>query len=401
MKKLLFTSMLKSVTQMFNTTFLGIYFLKISGGNISEVALFYIIWYLFHPIFMYMISKILNKNNIISMYRKGIFLDLICFAILFLAKGNIVKYIYPFAILMAFREAVYWIPQKMLIFNVNKESSYKKYFSYTQVIEQVWLIISTLATGYLITENSYEFVFMLIMLLGIVIYISTFSLDKVKYEQSSININKMKELLKDKDIRRTYKIHLLIGMNSFGVLVVLIQLIIFMQLNSEFSIGYLNAIFAIIATITSLLLNRYIKPKYYQKAFMISAFLIAISIIPMVINTNFTFFVIYNIALNIGGKVVNILQDINIFQANESERFKNYKLENIMLSEIYLAIGRVTGFIFLYIVGNIAFNILSVKILIMLSSLLIILEMIIFNKIERYKIDKSENLKVKSTKFTA
>lgn len=400
MKKLLFTGMLKSVTQMFNRTFLGIYFLKISGGNISEVALFYIIWYFFHPIFMYIVSKILNKNNIISMYRKGIFLDLICFAILFFAKENIVKYIYPFAILMAFREGVYWIPQKMLIFNVNKDSSYKKYFSYTQVIEQVWLIISTLATGYLITENSYEFVFMIIMILGIVIYISTFSLDKVRYEQESISINKMKELLKDKDIKRTYKIHLLTGINLFGVLIVLIQLVIFMQFNSEFSIGYLNAIFAIIATTTSLLLNRYLKPKYYQKAFMISAFLIAISIIPMVINTNFTFFVIYNIALNIGGKVVNILQDINIYQANESEKFKDCKLENIMLSEIYLAIGRVTGFIFLYIVGNIAFNILSVKILIMLSSLLFILEMIIFNKIERYKVNKDENLKVKSTKFT-
>lgn len=89
MKKLLFTGMLKSVTQMFNTTFLGIYFLKVSDGNISQVALFYLVWYLFHPIFMYMVSKKLNKDNIISMYRMGIFLDLVCFIILFLAKENI------------------------------------------------------------------------------------------------------------------------------------------------------------------------------------------------------------------------------------------------------------------------------------------------------------------------
>lgn len=136
MKKFLFTNMLKSVTQMFNTTFLGIYFLKISGGNISEVALFYIIWYLFHPVFMYMVSKKLNKNNIISMYRTGILLDLICFMILFLAKGSIVKFIYPFAILMAFREAIYWIPQMMLVYNVNEENTYKKYFSYSHIIEK-------------------------------------------------------------------------------------------------------------------------------------------------------------------------------------------------------------------------------------------------------------------------
>lgn len=393
MKKLLFTGMLKSITQMFNTTFLGIYFLKISGGNISEVALFYIIWYFFHPIFMYMVSKRLNKNNIISMYRMGIFLDLVCFIILFLAKGAIVKYIYPFAILMAVREAVYWIPQKMLIFNVNKEGSYKKYFSYMQIIEKVWIILSTIATGYLITENSYEFVFLIIIALGVIVYIMTFWLDKVEYEQKPIEANKMKEILKDKDVKRTYRIYLLYGMNSAGVLSVLIQLVIFMQFNSEFSIGYLNAIFAIIASVTLLLLNRYLKPKEYQKAFIIAGTLIVAAIMPMVINTNFAFFVIYNIALNIGGQVVTILQQVNIFQLNNSKEFKDYKLENIMLSEIYLAIGRVAGFILLYIAGNIAFNILSIKVLIMISSLFIILEILIFNKIGRYKnINKNSKL---------
>ena len=391
MKKLLFTSMLKSITQMFNTTFLGIYFLKISGGNISEVALFYIIWYLFHPIFMYMISKKLNKNNIISMYRTGILLDLICFAILFLAKGSIVKFIYPFAILMAFREAIYWIPQMMLVYNVNRENTYKKYFSCNQIIEKVWIIISTFLTGYFITENSYDFVFLIIIALGVVVYLTTFKLDKVSYEQNPIEIKKMKELLKDEDAKRTYKIFLFYGMNSAGVLVVLIQLVIFMQFNSEFSIGYLNAIFALIATTTTLLVNKYLKPKHYQKAFMVAAILMVLAIIPMVINTNFTFFVIYNIALNIAGQIVSIVLSVNRFQVNENEKFKDYRLENIMLGEIYLAIGRVTGFILLCITGKIAFNILSVKILIMISSLLIILEMITFNKLKRYKNVKNNN----------
>ncbi len=391
MKRLLFTGMLKSITQMFNTTFLGIYFLRISGGNISEVALFYIIWYLFHPIFMYMVSKKLNKNNIISMYRTGILLDLICFMTLFLSKANIVKYIYLFAILAAFREAVYWIPQKMLIFNVNKDNSFKKYFSYMQIIEKVWVIISTLATGYLITESSYDFIFLIIIALGVIVYVTTFALNKVEYEQNPIETNKMKEILKDKNVKRTYEVFLLHGMNSAGVLVVLIQLVIFMQFNSEFSIGYLNAIFAIIAATTVLLLNRYIKPKYYSKAFIIGGILIVTSIIPMALNTNFTFFIIYNIALNIGGQVIQVLQSVNLFQLNENKKFKNYKLENIMLSEIYLAIGRVAGFLLLYLIGKVAFNILSVKILIMISSSLIILEMIIFSKLEVYKFANKNN----------
>lgn len=385
MKKLLFTGMLKSITQMFNTTFLGIYFLKISGGNVSEVALFYIIWYLFHPIFMYMVSKRLNKDNIIPMYRMGIFLDLVCFVILFLAKGAIVKYIYPFAMLMAFREAIYWIPQKMLIFNVNKEGSYKKYFSYMQIIEKVWIILSTLATGYLIVENSYEFVFMIIIGLGIIIYLTTFSLDKVEYKQSSIDTKKMSEMLKDKDAKRAYRMYLFYGMNQGGVLTVLIQLVIFMQFNSEFSMGYLNAIFATIASVTLILLNKYLKPKNYQKIFIMAGLLVICSIIPMVIYTKFSLFIVYNIALNIGGPIITTMQMVNLFQLNESKQFENYKLENMMLSEIYLAIGRVTGFVLLYIVGNIAFNILSIKILIMISSLLIILQMVIFNNIGRYK----------------
>ncbi len=385
MNKLLFTGMLKSLTQMFNTTFLGIYFLKISGGNILEVVLFYIIWYLFHPIFMYIISKKINKNNIIAMYRTGIFFDLLCFMILFFAKENIVKYIYLFAILAAFREAIYWIPQKMLIYNVSREGSYKKYFSYMQIIEKIWIIISTIATGYIITESSYQFVFMIIIVLGIIIFFSTFSLDKIEYEQNSIKIKKMKEMMKNKNSRRTYTMYLLYGMNSGGVLLILVQLVIFMQFNSEFSIGYLNAIFAIIATITLVLLNKYLKPKNYQKAFCIAGLLIIISVLPMLINTNFAFFVIYNIALNIGGQIITVLQSENLFKINDSKDLKNYKLENIMLSEIYLAIGRVTGFIALLIVGSVSFNLLSIKILVMVLSMLIILQIILFNNIRNYK----------------
>ncbi len=399
MKKLLFTGMLKNLTQMFNTTFLGIYFLKISGGNVSEVAMFYIIWYLFHPIFMYMMSKIINKNNIIRMYRTGIFLDLVCFTILILLKENIVKYIYAFAILAAFREAVYWIPQKMLTFNVNEKGSYKKYFSYMQILEKVWIILSTFATGYFIVANSYEFVFTIIIGLGIIIFLTTFSLDKVEYKQNSLDTKKMGEMLKNKETKKAYNIYLFYGMNQGGVLTVLIQLVIFMQFNSELSMGYLNAIFATIASITLLLINKYLKINNYKKAFTFSGLLIICSIIPMLIDTRFSLFVVYNIALNIGGPIIITMQLVNLFQLNEDKQFKNYKLENIMLSEIYLAIGRVTGFVLLYIVGKLTFTILSVKMLIMFSSLFIILQIIIFNTIKRYDIDNSEKLKLKNIKF--
>lgn len=214
MKKLLLIDIPKQITFRFNIVFLGIYFLRVTNGDISKVALFYLLWYLFHPIFMYFVSKRLNKNNVISIFRKAVLLNFICFAILLFLKEKVESYILPLAILMALEEAIYYIPKYMLTYNVNKNGEFKKYLSYERIISRVVVIVTTFLTGYFIVLESYTLVFLIITILGFLTYLYTFKLDKIEFEQSELDNKKMKELLQDKNVRRAQNMNICDGLTA-------------------------------------------------------------------------------------------------------------------------------------------------------------------------------------------
>lgn len=165
----------------------------------------------------------------------------------------------------------------------------------------------------------------------------------------------------------------------------MIQLSIILQFGSEFEIGYLDAIFGTIGMITSILVNRYLKVSQYKRAFTIAAITTVMAVIPFIFQINYTIFLIYNIVFNITHQIIGLLYSMALFEINNLEKYKDYKLECVMLKEIYLAIGRVVGYLALYIVGAIAFHINSINLLIILASSSMLIQMLLYRKIEQAK----------------
>lgn len=128
MKKIIFTHSINSVVSKFTSLFLAIYFLKITDGNVASVVFYYIVKYSLNWVFSFLTLRCINKNNVLKMYRLGLFSNGICLLALLLLGANVSEHIVLYAILDCATSLMYWSPYKMILYNFKSDNQLKKYF---------------------------------------------------------------------------------------------------------------------------------------------------------------------------------------------------------------------------------------------------------------------------------
>lgn len=381
MKKLILTHTSNSIIGKFNSIFLGIYFLKLTNGNVSSVILFYLIKYLCTPIFSYIVCNLINKKNIVNIYRIGILLNTLIFVFLFLMESKIVNYIYLYAVASSFISMLYWQPYKNMIYNFNGDENHKKFNAYNNIVSNIIAILSTLGMGYIIINLSYMYVFAIIFIISFIAFLITFTFDKKEYRINKFENKNVKKIIKDKRAKHIFKIVFYEGIGYCGALTTAIQLVIFLNLGSEFSLGYWNAVFSILGIITALMIKKYLKKEKYVISYLISATSIIISIIPILFSKSFTYFILYNIIFNIAYQVTSILMNIVAFNIKEMELLNKCRLEYTFLQESIHAFGKIIGEIMLLFVVIFAYSIKNLQITVGVFSTTILLQALKYKKI--------------------
>lgn len=380
MKKIVFTHSINSIVSKFTSLFLAIYFLKITGGNFISVVLYYTLKYSLNWIFSFLSLKLLNKNNVLNVYRIGLLSNGLCLLVLLFLGSNVKNYIYLFAVLDCATSLLYWSAYKMILYNFKNDYQFKKIFSYNSVVTSIISIISTIGMGYVIVNTSYAILLTIIISLVFIAVISTFYLDEYTFDINPIKLSNIKYALKDEQAKEIYKIVFFEGMGFRGGLDTTITFIIFLTLGSESSLGNLNAVFALLGLITSLLVKKYLKEKGNKNAFLISALAILIVTIPIIFTNSFTVFIIYNIVFNIAYKITQILVDTAVFNISSNKTLTKYQLEYTFLGEAIHGFGKAFSELILLIPVVYAFNLNNLRIVAAILSFSILLQMLVYNK---------------------
>lgn len=383
MKKIILTHASNSLISKFNTIFLGIYFLKLTNGNVASVILFYLIKFLCTPIYSYMVCNLINKRNLVNIYRLGILLNSLTFAFLFIMEDRIVDYINLYAIITSFISMLYWQPYKNMIYNLNGDESYKKFNAYNNMVNNIISILSTLGMGYIITNLSYFYIFAIIFVISFVAFAVTFKFEKKDFEIKKFEKANIKRLLKDSNAKHIYKIVFYEGIGYCGALTTAIQLVIFFNLGSEFSLGYWNAIFSLLGIITAWLVKKYLKENKYVISYIISATSIIISTIPILFSNSFVYFIIYNIVFNIAYQVTSILMNSRAFNIKPMKLINQCRLEYTFLQESIHALGKIVGEILLLLIVVFAYSLQNLQIMVGIFSATILLQALEYRKLTK------------------
>ncbi len=377
-KKFLIADLAGKVIGVFKDVFLGIYFLKITQGNIVDVSMYYITFFLTYLICLLIVNR-LQKMNLVYMFRIGIFLNLMQCIILLIAGEQISNYIIEFAIFASIGNAFYYYPEQILIKRVNTEDNFQNYITKDQILKYAISIILPVLLGYCISKNSYSIAFIILITLIAISFIFSLFIKGFDLKHGKINLRKFFVKINKNGNERLMNLlsirTLLRGLSSFGVLSTLITIITFLIVSTELSLGNISSFITVISIVVVYSINKFIKRDKLSKIF------IPMSIIQSIVVILLTFgmlsFDINNvvnigtISINIGFFLVllyNIINGISnpIFETSNSVVYykcmckQNIDIEDepnyMFWFEIMINVSRSFGYLILIFVSNIGFN---------------------------------------------
>jgi len=404
-KKFLVADLAGKVINVFKDVFLGIYFLKITKGNIVDVSLYYIIFFMTYLLCLLAVNK-MQKMNLVMMFRIGIFLNLMQCIILLIAGEEISNYIIPFAIFASIGNAFYYYPEQILIKRVNKENNFQNYITKDQILKYTVNIVLPILLGYCISKNSYDLAFIILIALISISFIFSLFIKGIEVKHGKINLknffnninkNGNKKLMKILSLRTIFR-----GLSSFGVLTTLISIITFLVVSTELSLGSISSFITIISIITVYLMNKFVKRKSLSKAFIpiavIQSILVIILTFSMIyfdiskslyigtasISIGFLLVLLYNLVNGISNPIFETSNSIVYYECMNKQNITSEDEPNyVFWFEIMINASRSFGYLVLIFVSMIGFNLNVIALLIVGFTLMYIVFAYTLTKINR------------------
>lgn len=393
-KKFLVADLAGKVIGAFKDVFLGIYFLKITQGNIVDVSLYYIVFFMTYLLCLLGVNK-MQKMNLVVMFRIGIFLNLMQCIILLIAGENISQNIIPFAIFSSIGNAFYYYPEQILIKRVNKKDNFQNYITKDQILKYTINILLPIILGYCISKNSYSLAFIVLIVLISISFIFSLLVKGIEVKHGRINLKSFFANISRQDNKKLMKLMsfrtLFRGLSSFGVLATLISIITFFVVTTELSLGSISSFITIISIITIYLLNKFVKRKSLAKAFIPIAILQSVVVIlltfgmiyfdinkslyigTMSVSLGFILVLLYNIVNGISNPIFETSNSIVYYECMSRQKIAVEDEPNyVFWFEIMINISRSLGYLILIFISIIGFNLNIIALLIVAFTLMYI-----------------------------
>ena len=382
-KNFLICDLAGKVISVFKDVFLGIYFLKITQGNIVDVSVYYITFFLIYLVCLLLVNK-LQKLNLVSMFRIGIFLNLMQCIILLVVGEKIANYIIPFAIFASIGNAFYYYPEQILIKRVNKDENFRKYITRDQYTINIVLPI---VLGYCISKSSYQLAFIILIILIFISLISSMFIKEIQLEHGKINIKKFLKNINGSQNKKMMRLMswrtIFRGLSSFGVLSTLISIITFLVVTTELSLGSISSFITIISIIVVYSTNKFVRKEKLSKLFIPMSIFQSIVVIvltfsmmyfninneirigTLTVSIGFLLILLYNIVNGVSNPIFETSNSIIYYECMCKQNIKTEDEPNyVFWFEIMINISRSFGYLILIFVSKIGFDLNIISILI-------------------------------------
>ena len=375
-------SIIRNIIMVYFDTFFAIYFFNLTNYEILPLAKYYLVVYFVLSLSFWLLRKSITLKYKVYYYRIGISFLALYLALIMLLKEDIIKYIYPVAIIKGLSEGFYYYPRNILNSSKvsNKERSH--YDGIINAINQISSIVIPLVLGILLSYFNYVEIGKGVFILVIVIFgLSYFVKDDLMVHERIKTVNFYKMIIKDKNIRNALIIQFLRGFTiASGVLTVAMTIYKILYFKSNLYIGILNSFLGLLTFITCIF---YAKSKLnnYRRINIISLILIIVSLLILGIYPNNYVFIIYLVIYSTGITLITLICDNITTNVSNNLLIKEHKPEYHLILETSLGISRVGGYVALLIIGLIG-NTELLKIILFVSIIPLCLLIYYVNKVK-------------------
>lgn len=387
-KKLMFSDLIYILTSVFIDTFLVAYFLNITNDNLTIVALYYLIVFSLRSIGNVIIGIYIKKhqNKCKLLVNVGVIFRAFFILLISVLSVKIKQYMILIAIIYSISETFYWCAHEFLYIELTNNKNRKNYMSIKKILSKVVNIVAPVILGTSIELFSFVKIAIYVFLFSILQIFLVFSIKSnlKNTEEEKYNLFKFFDYIKKNNIKKidyygNCGIYLGILENSISTLIIFITIKTF---KTSFNLGVLTTIFAVFSMITLLLYKKYYNKKNSYFILVLCCVIFVTGVFGLLIEFKKFTLVLYNFSYIISYSIFDVIYNTNKGNLVKECKLENYRVEYINYASNTILIGRILGYLLIFIVSFIN-NTILLKVLLAFLTLTAILYCYNTYKIEK------------------
>jgi len=314
--------LLFSIISLFTSTFLVAHIYSLTDDIFEytlNVALYEFSAYIVMLIAYYLFSFWVDKSNRIWVYRVGNIINTIFVIITIFFGKDLAKIIVLAGALKGLSHAAYYASYNVLKQEMVSRKSMTNVVGVLTILGKVVNLVCPIVLGALIDVSTFSMVAIYVAVISVALLVVSFFISAKKPQNSGFSVrNYLKRLKTNEKFKvKTKKLYVIcIFFGFFSVSSSLLSVNIMMQFGSNFSLGAITSIFALVSIVTLILFKRFTKPGGRSWILILGTILPSVSSILFAAWPNIATLIIYHLCVNLtkplGGMLIDIYRNKNL-----------------------------------------------------------------------------------------
>lgn len=333
------------VIDLFVSTFLVAYFLKITSGNIFQISMYYCLLYLAQTLSYFLVSLLLPKVNKLIFYRLSIVLQCIFLILIALLKDGIVDYIIPIALFYGFASGMYWASFNIMINQGVSSKNMQRFYGLYHMSASVTNIIAPVILGFIIDIESFVQTAIYAFIIGLLLLASTFLIVSREEKHKKLDVKGYVKIMNDPEYKKEFR--LVNGISLFNglrcTMATIVTILTILSFGTNLSLGSLTSIMAVASiVVTYLIMQKY----NYKRRWIILVCLgiVIFGVSMLLIDINKYTVVLINVIYTLAMIPMNNLFCQRRMGTIRVTNHLDYGLEYNMIAEVLLNLGRAASY---------------------------------------------------------
>lgn len=353
-KAMLATHTLNNTISIFVTTFLISYIYSISTNYVTNIGLFYACNYFSMMVFYFLISTIIDRTDRVTFYRLAILVRAVFIICVVYWGESLAKYVVLAGALHGFSEACYWSSYNLMKNELVSRHVVSRYSGLQLTTCEITNITVPIILGGIIDSSKFSTCAYIVVAIAVIELILSIFIKSKRPENSSFNMRGFIKDVKNKGYEGKLVLWVIVigGLYGFtNVLTTLKTIIIMFEFGSDFSLGVITSVVAIVTLVVITCIRKFTKIGNRAAIFWVSALLPIPATLLLVLNVCKTTIIIYSfvnaICMVIHTMSYDVIRNIILKKLNLFDDIAEFQCS----IECYMELSRVLIFTIMVIFG--------------------------------------------------
>ncbi|MGM1019582.1 MAG: MFS transporter [Bacillota bacterium] len=328
-------------------TFLNVYLWK-SRQDYAMIGWFNVSQQIALGIMVWVAGKWVKEHNKMNALRVGTALSGLFYLVVLYTGSQAVNYIWPLGMLLGAALGLFWLAFNVIFFEVTDRVSRDHFNGWVGLLGSFSGIVGPWLSGWIIArmedDAGYRVIFSISLALYVVGVVLSFFLRKRKTTGSYNWLEPKQRLSQKGSMWRPLSLSLVTQGIREGVFAFLITLLVYVATQQEWKLAQFSLITSAVSFFSFWAVGKWLKPHYRSVGMLLGASLLVIALVPLLWRMEYSTLLI----MGIGTALFLPLYLIPMISASfdlmgVSEKDVNKRVELVVLRELCLMVGRLTG----------------------------------------------------------